>query len=347
MEDLELKLLCLNVQLIKLPKLRRLAISNNLVTVKVKNIVCPNLTHLSLRHTDDSHKNYFLPKLKKLICVQFQDWQKRLTNLETLIIGQLFEEDQDLLRYFEKLKYLDVYQVAYPVLARIMRDQERLERHQLKIFYRGLSVQIPELEFVIKFNYRRLDSGQGKRADHTQSGYKDFYKICDNPINLYAQNLERTAERLHFFEDICIEDTHRMIDSSFFGKLHEVSFLTILPNSLSEAETVEILQKFPILKSLSFEAVTNVGQGLFDKLPIICPFLHTLHIKEDCKIELENYQFLRDLRELRSFTMNCANLTAKEKADLNQRLDSHTRLEGFPFKKSGFNPQSIMLLPKY
>lgn len=346
---MELKLLSLNVHLIKLPRLRYLAISNNLVAIKVKNIVCPSLTHLSLRHTDDSHKNYFLPRVKKLICVQFQDWQKRLANLETLIIAQLFEEDQNLLKYFEKLKYLDVYQIAYPVLAKIKRDKEKLERHQLKIYYRGLSVQIPALEFVIKFNSRRFElrGGQVNRGDFILSDfYKDFYKICDNPINLYAQNLDRTAKRLYFFEDICIEDDHRLIDSSFFGKLYEVSFLTILPNSLSESETVEILRKIPILKSLCFEAVTNADQSLFDKLPSICPFLHTLHIKEDCKIPIESFQFLCNFRELRSFTINCAKLTEKEKADLNQQLDSQTRLESFPFKKSGFNRQSIMLLRK-
>ena len=342
LEHLELKLLILNVHLIKLAKLRYLSISNNLDTIKVRNIVCPNLSHFSFRLVDEGIKNYYIPNVKKLICIQSSDWMKRLVHLETLIIGKLFERDQGLLRVFKKLKYLDVYQIGCSVLKAILHDQEKLDRNQLRIYYRGLSVQVPGIEYVLK--RRRLLEPCGSYL--SPDSYKNFYNICYDPINLYAQHLDRTAERLYFFEDIYIEDDHRLIDSSFFSKLHEVSFITILPNSLSEPEMIEILRNFVILKSLCFEAVTNAGQNFFDQLPSICPFLHTLHIKENCKIHIENFRFLRNFMELHSFTINCSSLTVKEKTDLNERLDSQTKLQSFPFKKSSFNHQSILLLLK-
>ena len=331
----------LNVHLIKLQNLRSLSILSSLTDkVKVKNVVCPKLTHFSFRLAVNDDKNFFVPNVKQLICIQFEGWMQRLKNLETLIIGKLTEKDQHFLKHFERLKYLDVYQITQPVLKAIERDQDKLDRSQLKIYFRGLSTQIPDMMLLLRnrlFQTSNPDS------------YKNFYRVrsvIHDPIDLYAQNLDQTAERLYFFTDIHIDDDHRLIDSCFFRRLHEVAFVTILSNSLAESEIIGILQNFLMLKSLCFEGVTNLTGSFFERLPNVSPFLFSVHIKEECRIPIDKFDFLSHLNELHSFTINCTSLNAEEKTDLNERLDSYTRLQSFPFKKSGLNRQSIVLLRK-
>lgn len=297
LQHLELHLLEFGLKSISLPKLKTLTIRNYhpYKVIEIEDIVCPELTYLSIEIVGKSRKHYLIPKLKKLICDRFTAWIRNQTTLETLIIRRIDSEGYDLLNFLPYLKMLDVYEVNKSVFHLILKDKENLKKDDLTICYKGLTTKLGELLEL-----------------HLESRIKDDYSrwlnftICSID-RMYFIHQALVSNELNFYDRIAIDFSFLIFTDEFLSKLQaSVTILQFSLNLFNDPKAKRIFKNFNKIKELYLtgmivnkEEIVQT-QNSFNELPECFPYLIKLSIKMH-NLELINFDFVQMFKEIAYF----------------------------------------------
>lgn len=211
----------------------------------------------------------FPERVRQFESLRYNEHIKSFVNLEVLKIKNINVLDDDFLEAFGQLKELhfDTKKEIFYVL----KHQKRVyRRNALKLFYFGVQMDdcIPNEEL--------------KNSRH---------QINKKAIELFGDNYPRLATVLPFVHQIDYCDLEEYFDekipTDFIGRFVALDYMIVTRKIKYASQFSRVLGECTSLRSLALDS--SLSQSFFNSLPVILPYLEYLIVKNEQKLNFNEF----------------------------------------------------------
>lgn len=230
----------------------------------------PRLTCVKINLSNIEKITFRFPeRIRHFESLRYSDHIKNFVNLEVLKLKNINVLDDDFLEHFGQLKELhfDTKKEIFYVL----KHQKRVyRRNALKLFYFG--VHLDEC----------IPSEELKNSRH---------QINKKAIELFGDNYRRMASVLPFVHQIDYCDLEEYFDdkipTDFIGRFVSLDYLIATRKIKYANQLIRILGECSSLSSLALDS--SLSQSFFNSLPVILYFLKYLIVKNEQKLNFNEF----------------------------------------------------------